>query len=165
MRTALPTHRTTLLRWLFCTTYGRIYLTSHLLHRQRWRTYTPLPRRAAVSGVARDPTEYDAMKFWATGIIPNRNYNGKYARLPRRQRKVRTVSRYEERQVQQFLQSPQKKHADCAGRECIECRRNYPLTKDYWHVDKYSAGGFRTICKRCRNPVERERIAGHRAAA
>jgi hypothetical protein len=154
-----------MLHWLFCTTYGRIYLTAHL-HRWHFRhTYTVIPRSAATNGIARDTTEYDAIRCWITGTIPNRNYNGRFARLPRRRTAVRSLNQYEQRQMKRFLQTPQKKHAECKGRDCIECKQNYPLTKEYWHSDNTQVGGFKTICKKCRNPVERVRIAMHRAAA
>lgn len=164
MKTAFPLHNTTVLQWLFCTTYGKIYLSAHLTHWRLQRTYVVLPRSAATNGSARDVTEYDAIKCWITGTIPNRNYNGRFARLPRRRIAVRSLNQYEQRQMKRFLQSPQRKNDGCKGRDCIECKRNYPLTKEYWHADNTQVGGFKTICKKCRNPVERVRIAVARAA-
>lgn len=46
----------------------------------------------------------------------------------------------------QFLQS----------RPCVECGRDYPLSKEYYNRDNNSPDGFRAVCKLCRAGVAKE---------
>ena len=36
-------------------------------------------------------------------------------------------------------------------RECAMCNQEQPLIDRYWHRDKKAAGGFKYVCKQCRN--------------
>ncbi|MCF1458161.1 MAG: hypothetical protein LPH21_11590, partial [Shewanella sp.] len=39
---------------------------------------------------------------------------------------------------------------DCIERKCFSCNDFYPLTNDFWHLDKKSKDGLFYQCKSCR---------------
>ena len=149
MKTAFPLNDSTMLQWLFGTTYGRIYLSAHLHNWQLRRTYVPLKRSVAVNSEARDPTEHDALKLWLTGVIPNRNYNGIYAVLPHRRMKARSLTRWDEQQMQRWLQSPQRLHPECVGLSCNACKQKKPVGD--FRPDPRNTGrqGKYSTCRTC----------------
>ena len=38
-------------------------------------------------------------------------------------------------------------------KKCLRCGKEYPLTKEYWHVDRSRKDGFYIYCKKCRNEM------------
>lgn len=42
-------------------------------------------------------------------------------------------------------------------RVCDRCRKEYPLTPEFWHRNKISKDGFRIVCKKCLNQEKRNK--------